>query len=89
MKINNPEAVAVKQEFCSCVCKNNGFKMVCEISCALEGKFLVDFEDQKDLNVSDNVVISKQDWCHGIWDVYFLSTDHSYLVIDIDLQYVT
>jgi hypothetical protein len=36
-KINGPKADAVEQKFCLCFCKNNGFKVMYEILCVLEG----------------------------------------------------
>jgi hypothetical protein len=36
-KINGLKADAAKQKFCSCFSKNKEFKVMCEISCALEG----------------------------------------------------
>jgi hypothetical protein len=52
-KINNSKADAVKQKFRSCIRKNKGFKVMCDISCVLEGGVQVAFEDLKDLTVSD------------------------------------
>jgi hypothetical protein len=51
--INGSKADAVKQKFGSCVGKNKGFKVMCDISCVLEGEDEVEFEDLKDLSVSD------------------------------------
>jgi hypothetical protein len=33
--------------------QNTGFKVMCDISCVLEGEGQVDFEDLRDLSVSD------------------------------------
>jgi hypothetical protein len=48
-KINRSEADAVRL----CFSKNEGFKVLCEISCILEGKDLVVSEDMKDSSVND------------------------------------
>jgi hypothetical protein len=52
-KVNSSKAYAVKQKFRSCIRKNKGFQVMCDISCVLEWKDKVDFEDLKDLSVSD------------------------------------
>jgi hypothetical protein len=54
-KINGSKADAVKQTFSSCFSKNKEFEVMCEISCVLEGEYLVDSGDVKDLNVIDIV----------------------------------
>jgi hypothetical protein len=48
----------------------------CE-SCILEEDDLVDFEDLKDLSVSDIVCYFMQDLYHVMWNVHFLDADHS------------
>jgi uncharacterized protein YacL (UPF0231 family) len=52
-KINGSKADAVKQKFRSRIRKNKGFKVICDTSCVLEREEQVDFEDLKDLSVSD------------------------------------
>jgi hypothetical protein len=52
LKTNGSKADAVKQKFCSCIRKNKEFKVMCYVSCVLQGD-RVDFEDPKDLSVSD------------------------------------
>jgi hypothetical protein len=52
-KINGLKADAVKQKSCSSIRKNRGFKVMCESSCILDEKDQVEFEDLKDLSVSD------------------------------------
>jgi hypothetical protein len=52
-KVNSSKADAVKQKFRSCIRKNKGLQVMCDISCVLEWKDKVDFEDLKDLSVSD------------------------------------
>jgi hypothetical protein len=44
-KINGSKADALKQKFRPCIRKNEGFKVMCDISCVLEGEDQVDFED--------------------------------------------
>jgi hypothetical protein len=61
LKTNGSKADAVKQKFCSCIRKNKGFKVMCDISYVLEGEDQVDFEDMKDLSVSDMLVTCMQD----------------------------
>jgi hypothetical protein len=51
--INGSKADAVKQNFGLCVRKNTGFKVMCDISCVLEREDQVEFEDLKDVSVSD------------------------------------
>jgi hypothetical protein len=41
-KINGSKAYAVKQKF-RCIRRNKGFKVMCDISCVLEGEDQVDF----------------------------------------------
>jgi hypothetical protein len=62
---------------------------MCEISCVLEGEDLVDSEDMKDLNVSDIVCYSMQDWYHVTWNVHILNTNHSSVISDTDLRCTT
>jgi hypothetical protein len=52
-KINDSKADVVKQKFRSCIRNNKGFKVMSDISCVLEAEDQVDFEDLKDLGVSD------------------------------------
>jgi hypothetical protein len=46
------------------------FKVMCDISCVLEGEDEVDFEDLKDLSVT-----SMQDLYLVMWNVLFLNTN--------------
>jgi hypothetical protein len=52
-KINGSKAYAMKQKFYSCLSNNKEFKVMCNISCVLEGEVMVDSEDLKVLSVSD------------------------------------
>jgi hypothetical protein len=52
-EMNGSKTDAVKQKFRSFFSNNKGIKVMCEISCVLEGEDLVDFEDLKDLSASD------------------------------------
>jgi hypothetical protein len=75
-KINGSKVDALKQKFRSCFSKNRRFKVMCEISCVLEGEDLVESEDLKVLSVVTSCVTSMQDWYRVMWNVHFLNTNH-------------
>jgi hypothetical protein len=54
-ELNGSEGDVIKQKFISYFNKNEGFKVMCEISCLSEGEDLVESEDVKDLSLGDIV----------------------------------
>jgi hypothetical protein len=53
----------------------------------LEGEYVDDSEDLKDLSVSDICVTSTQHWYHVTWNERFLDTSNSSVLTDTDLRY--
>jgi hypothetical protein len=54
-ELNGSEGDVIKLKLNSYFNKNEGFQVMCKISCLLEGEDLADSEDVKDLSLSDIV----------------------------------
>jgi hypothetical protein len=95
-KINVSRAYALKQKFHLCIRKNKGFKVVCNISCVLEGADQVDFEDLKDLSVSDiecykyaRFVSCDVERTFSQYKSFFRDNRHRFMMHNLKMTFVT
>jgi ATP-dependent protease ClpP protease subunit len=84
-KISGSEADVVNKKLRSCFSENNGIKIMWEISRVLDGEYLVDSEDMKDLGFTDMVYMMY----NAMGKAHFIKTNYSSIITGRGLRYAT
>jgi hypothetical protein len=95
-KINGSKADTVKQKLHSYFSNIEGFKVMCQISCILEGEDLVVSDDLKDLSVTGivcykYVTMVSYDVEHAFseFKLHFCDKQHRFMMHNLRMTFVT